>query len=139
MKVFLSPSTKDKQFVQSLADELKHEQIEPWLCEVDIEYGDNFVAKIEEGLREADLTVPLLPKPQVRRRSVAESIKQRSGGSVHQYIEPSARSSDARSQPEPHPARAHPISIPRDLNMVRFAFRRSPEASFESAQYHFDP
>ena len=57
MKVFLSHSTKDKQFVQALADELKAEQIEPWLCEVDIEYGDNFVAKIEEGLREADLTV----------------------------------------------------------------------------------
>jgi hypothetical protein len=39
MKVFLSRSTKDKQFVQSLADELKREQIEPWLCEVDIELG----------------------------------------------------------------------------------------------------
>jgi hypothetical protein len=57
MKVFLSHSTKDKQFVQSLADELKREQIEPWLCEVDIEFGDNFVAKIDEGLRDADLTV----------------------------------------------------------------------------------
>jgi hypothetical protein len=25
-------------------------------CEVDVEFGGNFVAKIEEGLREADLT-----------------------------------------------------------------------------------
>jgi hypothetical protein len=57
MKVFLSHSTKDKQFVRSLADELQREQIEPWLCEVDIELGANFVAKIEEGLREADLAV----------------------------------------------------------------------------------
>ena len=31
--------------------------VEPWLCEVDIEFGHNFVAKIEEGLRDADLTV----------------------------------------------------------------------------------
>jgi tetratricopeptide (TPR) repeat protein len=57
MKVFLSHSTKDKQFVESLAAELKAEKIEPWLCEVDVEVGDNFVAKIEDGLREADLTV----------------------------------------------------------------------------------
>jgi hypothetical protein len=57
MKVFLSHSTKDKQFVQTLAAELETEKIEPWLCEVDIEFGQNFVAKIEEGLRDADLTV----------------------------------------------------------------------------------
>src|SRR5208282_3958568 len=57
MKVFLSHSTKDKQFVQMLAEQLEAEKIEPWVCEVDIELGDNFVAKIEEGLRDADLTV----------------------------------------------------------------------------------
>jgi tetratricopeptide (TPR) repeat protein len=57
MKVFLSHSTKDKQFVQALADELKAEKIEPWICEVDVEFGGNFVAEINEGLRDADLTV----------------------------------------------------------------------------------
>jgi TIR domain len=57
MKVFLSHSTKDKQFVQALSAELEAEKIEPWLCQVDIELGANFVAKIEEGLRDADLTV----------------------------------------------------------------------------------
>jgi TIR domain len=57
MKVFLSHSTKDKQFVQTLAAELETEKIEPWICEVDVEFGGNFVAKIEEGLRDADLTV----------------------------------------------------------------------------------
>jgi TIR domain len=46
MKVFLSHSTKDKQFVETLAAELEAEKIEPWLCEVDIEFGDNFVAKM---------------------------------------------------------------------------------------------
>src|SRR5271166_1867473 len=57
MKVFLSHSTKDKQFVQAFAAELKAEKIEPWLCEVDVEFGGNFVGQIEEGLRDADLTV----------------------------------------------------------------------------------
>jgi tetratricopeptide (TPR) repeat protein len=57
MKIFLSHSTKDKQFVQTFAAELKAEKIEPWICEVDVEFGGNFVAKIEEGLRDADLTI----------------------------------------------------------------------------------
>jgi hypothetical protein len=57
MKVFLSHSTKDKEFVQALAAELEVEKIEPWLWEVDIEFGDNFVAKIEKRLRDADLTI----------------------------------------------------------------------------------
>jgi hypothetical protein len=57
MKVFLSHSTKDKQFVQALAAELEAEKIEHWLCEVDIDFGQNFVAEIEKGLREADLTI----------------------------------------------------------------------------------
>jgi hypothetical protein len=43
MKVFLSHSTKDKQFVQALAAELEAEKIKPWLCEVDIELDANFV------------------------------------------------------------------------------------------------
>jgi hypothetical protein len=57
MKVFLSHSTKDKQFVQTLAAELEAENIQPWICEFDVELGDNFVAKIEEGLRDADLAI----------------------------------------------------------------------------------
>ena len=45
MKVFLSHNTKDRQFVEMLSAEL------------DIEFGPNFVAKIEEGMRDANLTV----------------------------------------------------------------------------------
>jgi tetratricopeptide (TPR) repeat protein len=57
MKVFLSHSTKDHQFVQTFAADLKAEKIEPWICEVDVEFGGNFVAEIEEGLRDTDLAV----------------------------------------------------------------------------------
>ena len=83
MKVFLSHSTKDKQFVQTLAAELEAEKIEPWLCEIDIEFGQNFVAKIEEGLRDADLTV-LFWSPDVElylnRRQDVNSSRRRSIG-----------------------------------------------------------
>ena len=56
-KVFLSHSTKDKEFVTKLATELENVDITPWLCEVDIDYADNVVASIEEGLKEADIAV----------------------------------------------------------------------------------
>ena len=60
MKVILSHSTKDKKFVQTLAAELEAENIQSWICEVDVEFGGNFVARIEEDLRDADLTVVFL-------------------------------------------------------------------------------
>ena len=43
--------------MEKLADELRAVDIEPWLCEMDVLYGDDFVAEIEKGLKEADLTV----------------------------------------------------------------------------------
>ncbi len=64
MRVFLSHSTKDRDFVEKLEGTLRGESVDPWLCEVDIEYGHNFVAKIEEGLREADLTSTELDMPE---------------------------------------------------------------------------
>jgi hypothetical protein len=57
MKVFLSHSTKDKGFVQRLADALIGADFEPWLCEVGIEKNENFVAKIEQGLTECDVAL----------------------------------------------------------------------------------
>src|ERR1035437_4334063 len=65
MRLFLSHSTKDKAFVLELAAELKAKGLEPSLCEVDIEYGDDFVAKIEEGLK-GDLVVLVLSPEAVR-------------------------------------------------------------------------
>jgi hypothetical protein len=37
MKVFLSHSTTDRDFVQRLADALTDADFTPWLCEVDTE------------------------------------------------------------------------------------------------------
>jgi hypothetical protein len=57
MKVFLSHSTKDKEFVQRLAAALTSAGFTPWLCEVDIERGENFVGRIEEGLTRCDIAL----------------------------------------------------------------------------------
>ena len=50
-----------------LASELEAEKIEPWLCEIDIEFGQNFLAEIEKALRKADLTVLFLVSPEAAR------------------------------------------------------------------------
>jgi tetratricopeptide (TPR) repeat protein len=60
MNLFLSHSTKDKDFIEKLAAALRATGIDPWWCEVDIEHGDDFVAKIDEGLKESDLVVLVL-------------------------------------------------------------------------------
>ena len=57
MRIFLSHSTKDGDFVQRLATALEASGFTPWLCEVDIERDANFVAKINEGLAQSDLAL----------------------------------------------------------------------------------
>ncbi|MGA3044957.1 MAG: TIR domain-containing protein [Bryobacteraceae bacterium] len=60
MKLFLSHSTKDKAFVEKLAAALRAHNIDPWWCEVDIDHGADFVAKIDEGLNQSDLILLVL-------------------------------------------------------------------------------
>ncbi len=60
MKLFLSHSTKDADFVGRLAHALRANSVEPWLCEVDVQHGDNFVAEIEKGLQASDLALLVL-------------------------------------------------------------------------------
>src|SRR5450755_1844252 len=58
MKVFLSHSTKDADFVKQLAAAIIGAGFEdPWLCEVDVEKNDNFVAEIEKGLTACDVAL----------------------------------------------------------------------------------
>src|SRR5271157_4896434 len=57
MTVFLSHSTKDADFVEKLAIALEASGFTPWLCEVDIEKGANFVSKINEGLAQSQMAL----------------------------------------------------------------------------------
>lgn len=57
MKVFLSHSTKDKDFVQQLSAAIVGAGSETWLCESDVEKHANFVAEIERGLRWCDVAL----------------------------------------------------------------------------------
>jgi tetratricopeptide (TPR) repeat protein len=55
MKVFLSHSTRDRGFVDKLAAAMSVAGFNPWLGEIDIESGTNFVAEISKGLKGSDL------------------------------------------------------------------------------------
>lgn len=62
MKVFLSHSTKDGDFVAKLGMALETNGFETWRCETEIEKGANFVAKIDEGLTQSDLALLIWSK-----------------------------------------------------------------------------
>jgi len=61
MKVFVSHSSKDKEFVLRLATDLRtREGIDAWLDQWEINPGDIIPERIEEGLSEADVLILVL-------------------------------------------------------------------------------
>ena len=59
LRVFLSHSTQDAAFARTLEATLIGAGMAPWLCEVDIEIGDNFVSRINDGLAQSDIALLL--------------------------------------------------------------------------------
>lgn len=59
-KVFISYSSKNKEFALKLAADLKALSHEPWLDEWEIRVGDCIPTKIEDGIEEADYVVVVL-------------------------------------------------------------------------------
>lgn len=57
VKVFLSHSVRDADFVLRLAVRLRDYSFEPWLCETSIESGANWVESIEKALQSTDLAL----------------------------------------------------------------------------------
>src|SRR5258708_37066132 len=57
MGVFLSHSTRDRGFVEKLAERMKLDIFEPWLCEASILAAANWVEEIDKGLRSANLVL----------------------------------------------------------------------------------
>jgi TIR domain/AbiTii len=59
-KIFLSHSSKDKDFVRRLADDLTEMGHTVWLDERQIKVGDSIVSKVSEGIATADYVVIVL-------------------------------------------------------------------------------
>jgi TIR domain/NB-ARC domain len=59
-KVFLSYSHKDQEFVEDLYRRLTGDGVECFFDKVSIQWGDNWVLKLEEGINECDFIVFIL-------------------------------------------------------------------------------
>ena len=57
MKVFLSHSTKDKEFVQQLAKAMEAAGFDAWRCEDSIQAQADWIEEIEKGLKAADIVL----------------------------------------------------------------------------------
>ncbi len=64
-RVFLSHSSKDKDFVRKLAADLTEVGHSPWLDEWEIRVGDCIITRVEGGIRECDYVVIVLSKSAV--------------------------------------------------------------------------
>ena len=65
-KIFLSHSSKDKQFVFQLGEDLKALGHEPWLDEWEIKVGECIPSKIDHAIGEADYVIIVLSPDAVK-------------------------------------------------------------------------
>lgn len=71
MKVFISHSSKDKEFILRLATDLRRrEGIDAWLDQWEINPGDKILEKLEEGLSQANVFILVLSQDSVNSRWV---------------------------------------------------------------------
>lgn len=64
-RVFLSHSSKDKEFARRLAEDLRKLEHQPWLDEWEIRVGHSIPGRIEKGLAETDFLAIILSKSAV--------------------------------------------------------------------------
>lgn len=64
-KIFISYSSKDKEFARWLAVDLANSGHKPWLDEWDIRVGESIPKKINEGIRESDFVIVIFTENSV--------------------------------------------------------------------------
>ncbi len=74
-RIFISHSSKDKEFVRKLSDDLRDLGHQPWLDEWDIKVGDCIETKVEHGIAEADYVVVVLSANSVASNWVSREWK----------------------------------------------------------------
>lgn len=70
IKVFISHSSADKQFVRGLAVDLSATGMQPWLDEWEILGGESIVEKVGVGIEDADLMIVVLSQHAISSRWV---------------------------------------------------------------------
>lgn len=72
--VFLSHSSRDKNFVGRLATDLKTAGVKVWYDDWAIDYGESIVEKVYNGLAESDFLIVVLSKESIKSRWVREEL-----------------------------------------------------------------
>lgn len=73
--VFLSYSSADKAFVHRLASDLTQGEAQVWLDEAEIDPGDSFVSKIEDGLTRSEFFILILSPDSIRSNWVQTELR----------------------------------------------------------------
>ncbi|MFH0794009.1 MAG: toll/interleukin-1 receptor domain-containing protein [bacterium] len=73
-RVFISHSSRDKEFVRKLVGELEKQSLNVWFDEREIKVGDSIVGKISDGLKDSDYLVVVLSKASVASPWVREEL-----------------------------------------------------------------
>jgi hypothetical protein len=74
MKIFISHSSADKDFVENLAWRLKRFGVDVWYDGWEIKVGDSIIEKVFDGLEKSDALVLVLSKASVKSRWVKEEL-----------------------------------------------------------------
>ena len=74
MRIFLSHSSKDKQFVEKLAKDILALDVEVWLDKWEIKVGDSLLDKIGEGLESSDYLIIILSNNSVQSSWVRKEL-----------------------------------------------------------------
>jgi signal recognition particle subunit SEC65 len=74
MKVFISYAAANENLATEIAKALKQNGLDVWVFQDEVMPGDNWAAKIAQGLEEADAIVVLLTPESLRSRDVRHDI-----------------------------------------------------------------
>jgi len=74
LKIFISHSSKDKEFASRLANDLRAAGVEVWYDEDEIKAGDQIFTKIEQGLLTCDFLIIILSPEAVHSKMVRQEL-----------------------------------------------------------------
>jgi hypothetical protein len=74
-KIFISHSSKDKDFVDKLIAELEHLKLDFWYDKWEIKTGDSILDKLSDGLSKADGVLIVLSENSIKSNWVKEELK----------------------------------------------------------------
>ncbi|MBI4848180.1 MAG: toll/interleukin-1 receptor domain-containing protein [Nitrospirae bacterium] len=74
MKVFISHTSKDHDFVLQLAGKMKKDNIDVWIDDWELEIGDSIVQKISEGLEKSSFLIVVISEYSIKSEWVLREL-----------------------------------------------------------------